>query len=106
MQDIMNRVARLNRPRLLVRTAKAAAMEYQRDRHLTRLLPGKKMSRHSEAILLLLELERDFDDRRRANGAGYSLADHLDVMIALVAEVRLFTTAQQERVALTPERPA
>ncbi|CUJ24577.1 DUF6477 family protein [Cognatishimia activa] len=106
MQDIMNRVARLNRPRLLVRTAKAAAMDYKRERHLARLLPGKNVARHSEAILLLLELERDFDDRRRANGAGYSLADHLDVMIALVAEVRLFRSSQQERVALIPERPA
>ena len=106
MQDILNRVAQLNRPRLLVRTAKAAAMDYQRDRHLARLLPGKRTARHSEAILLLLELEHDFNDRRRANGAGYSLADHLDVMIALVAEVRLFTAAQQDRAALIPRHRA
>ncbi|MFY0597219.1 MAG: hypothetical protein JXQ85_12380 [Cognatishimia sp.] len=97
MLDVLELAAQLNRPKLLVRTAKAAAGKYRRDTHLPRVLPGKKVSRHSEAIFNLIELERDFEDRRRAKGAGYALSDHLDVLIALIAEVRLLSEARQSR---------
>jgi len=38
MQDIMSMLNALHRPRLLIRAARAGAIEYNRDRHLQRLL--------------------------------------------------------------------
>ncbi len=102
MQDILETVAQLSRPKLLVRSAKSAAQHYKRDRDLPRLLPGQRPHKHAATILKLMELEQGFDDRRRAHeahqldGAGYLAADHLDVLIALVGEVQLLRAAHQE----------
>lgn len=91
MQDVLKRVAELNRPKLLVRTAKSAVKDYRRDTHLARVLRGKASKHHSAAIHMLLDLEKEHNDRRLDHGAGYSLADHLDVSIALVGEVQLLS---------------
>lgn len=96
MQDVLTRVAQLNRPKMLVRAAKSAVKDYRRDIHLTRLLPGKFSKQHSAAIHLLLDLEDQHNDRRINRAAGYSLADHLDVLIALVGEVQLLSSLRDD----------
>lgn len=96
MLDVLERAATLNRPRLLVRAAKAAAEDYQRKPHLARVLPGQKHRRHRETVLRLLEREHDLEANRRNQSAGYLVSDHLDVLIALIAEVRLLSEAQSQ----------
>lgn len=96
MQDIFERLAQLKRPKLLVRAAGTGAQHYDRGRDLRRLLPAEvQPQKHTAIILKLMDLERDFDIRRRTHGAGYSPADHLDVMIALVGEMQLLRTAHR-----------
>lgn len=96
MQDVLTRAAQLNRPKLLVRTAKSAANHYRREVHLARLFPGKTNKHHSAAIHMLLDLETQHNNQRIHHGAGYSWAEHLDVLIALVGEIHLLTEHRKD----------
>ncbi|MCV6586876.1 MAG: DUF6477 family protein [Marinibacterium sp.] len=94
MQDIMTTLRQLNRPRLLVRAARLGAKDYNRDRHLQRILGYGALPRSGPALMRLLELERDMDDMRRAEDHAYSLSRHLDLLIALVGEARVLNAMQ------------
>lgn len=93
MEDIAARAARLSRPRLMVRAARIGAQTYCRSRHLRRLLGFGPLPRPGQAVLKLMEIEEDMDCRRRSGDAGYSLARHLDVLIALTGEAQLLQAA-------------
>lgn len=92
MQDLTTILSTVHRPRLLVRAARLGVREYDRQRHLHRLLGYGTLPRPAAAILRLVELERDLDTQRREDDAGYSIARHLDVLIALIGEARLYRT--------------
>ncbi|GHF44842.1 DUF6477 family protein [Seohaeicola zhoushanensis] len=96
MQDILAMLNRLRRPRLLIRAARLGARDYVRDRHLKRLLGYSALPRPSAALLRLMELERDIDDRRRIDDAGYSLSRHLDLLIAMMGEAQLVAATRAE----------
>lgn len=74
----------IRRPRLLSRAAHAGARVYQRERDLSRLLPqlfGKK------AVLPAIRAaEAACEQERRAGAASYSIARHVSLLAALVAE--------------------
>ena len=65
MQDIFTMLGTLRRPRILLRAARLGAKEYNRERHLRRVLAAEP-PRSAAAILRLLELERSHDEQRRA----------------------------------------
>ncbi len=88
MQDLLSMMSALTRPRLLVRAARLGAGDYRRDRHLQRLLGYGALPRPAEALMRLMEIERDHEDRRRCDDAGYSLPRHLDVLIAMMGEAQ------------------
>lgn len=89
MQDVLTRVASMKRPSLLARAARIGAPDYRREAHLPRLLKLEKMPRHAETLLKLMELECEIDERRRSGEAAYSVARHVEVLIAIVAETAL-----------------
>ena len=89
MQDIQGRIAGLERPKLLVQAARHGIEEYRRDPTLDRLLGPARPRRCGETALRLLELEADLDSQRRSERASYSIARHVDVLIALMGEARL-----------------
>lgn len=89
MQDILSMMNRLRRPRLLIRAARLGAQDYDRDRHLRRLLGHGAPQRHGEALIHLMDVEKVLNGQRRAGDAAYSLTRHVDVMIAMLAEARL-----------------
>jgi uncharacterized protein DUF6477 len=89
MQDIQSILSTLHRPRLLIRAARAGALEYNRNRHLQRLLGYGALPRTAPALLRLIELERGLNEKRTDDDAGYSLTRHLDVLIAIVGEAQL-----------------
>jgi len=89
MQDIQGRIAGLERPKLLVQAARFGIDEYRRDPTLDRLLGPGRPRRCGETALRLLEMEADLDSQRRADRADYSIARHVDVLIALMGEARL-----------------
>lgn len=89
MQDILGRVESLKRPPLLVRAARFGIDDYNRAGQLPRLLRCLSTPRSGEAILRLLDLEADLEDQRVERAAEYSVARHVEVIIALMAEARL-----------------
>jgi len=89
MQDIMSMLNALHRPRLLIRAARAGAIEYNRDRHLQRLLGYGALPRTAPALVRLIEMERGVNKQRKVDDAGYSLPRHLDVLIAIMGEAQL-----------------
>ncbi len=92
MQDILGRVESLKRPPLLVRAARFGLDDYNRAGQLPRLLRCLAAPRSGEAILRLLDLEADLEDLRQERAAEYSVARHVEVIIALMAEARLLRT--------------
>ncbi|WP_010439677.1 DUF6477 family protein [Ruegeria conchae] len=94
MQDLMTLITSLRRPRLLTRAAKIGAQDYNRDRHLQRLLGYGSVPGTGAALLRLLELEREVNAQRIEEDAAYSLVRHLDLLIALNGEAQLYQTSR------------
>ncbi|MEL0435544.1 DUF6477 family protein [Phycobacter sp. K97] len=89
MQDALSRLSSLHRPRLLVRAARIGAATYIRDKTLHRLLGYGTLPKPSAAILKLLDIEFVLNARRLSGDAGYTMARHIDVLIALMGEANL-----------------
>lgn len=93
MKDLLSLLSSLRRPRLLIRAARIGAQEYCRNRHLQRLLGFGNLPGPALALMQLIEIERDLDEQRRSDHAGYSLTRHLDVLIAMMGEAQLLYAA-------------
>lgn len=89
MQDVLGVLNGLRRPRLLIQAARAGSEEYRRDAHLQRLLGYGALPRSGAALMALIEIEADENDRRQSGDAGYSLPHHLDILIAMMGEAQL-----------------
>lgn len=93
MRDLLEMVAALRRPQLLVEAARAGLDDYCRTAHLPRILgeagalPGPRA-----ALEALLELESVLNEGCRARAADYRAARHVAVLIALMAEARSLRT--------------
>ena len=94
VQDLMTMLSTLRRPRLLIRAARFGAQDYNRDRHLQRLLGYGALPRPAAALMRLMEMERCLDDQRRQEDAGYSLTRHLDLLIAMMGEAQLLAASR------------
>jgi Family of unknown function (DUF6477) len=97
MQDIQSRVKQLKRPGLLVRAAVFGVDDYRRSRDLQRLLPGMGFAAHGPVLIALLEAERAVEDERTGHETAYSVARHIDLLTAIVAEHRDFDAVQRAR---------
>ena len=93
MTDFRTTLMNLRRPRLLIRAARIGAAEYRRDRDLRGLIE-RSISPELTVPRLINEEARMEEDRLRGL-ATYSVARHVEVLIALVAEVRLLSRPQQ-----------
>jgi len=100
MLDILGMVGTLQRPRLLVRAARFGVDDYSRNAMLPRVLHLVALPRSGDAILRLLDIEAEMNDLRLLEAADYSIARHVEVLIALMGEARLLraTTRQAEPV--------
>ena len=87
MTDFRAQLADLRRPKLLIRAARCGLADYRRDRDLRRLLDAQPAP--DRAVRRLLTEEEALEATRRAGAAGYSVARHVEMLIALMAEVRL-----------------
>ncbi|WP_338055953.1 DUF6477 family protein [Ruegeria marisrubri] len=90
----MTQLSTLRRPRLLIRAARIGAREYNRDRHLQRLLGYGTLPIPGSALMKLMDMERQVDDLRREEDAAYSLVRHLDLLIALMGEAQLYQASR------------
>ena len=87
MIDFSARLAELRRPRLLIRAARFGLSHYRRERDLRRLidLPANP----ELAFEKLMTAEGKLEENRQSGNAAYSVADHIEVLIALLAESKL-----------------
>ena len=87
MSDFCKSLATLRRPRLLMRAARFGLGDYRRDRDLRRLV----RCGHSpeETVPSLMSAEEELEATRQSGDASYSVARHIDVLIALLAEAQL-----------------
>jgi hypothetical protein len=91
MSDFRTMLANLRRPRLLMHAARFGLGDYRRDRDLRRLLKGA--SSPEDTVPHLIEVEEQLEATRLAGDASYSVARHIDVLIALLAEAQLLRRA-------------
>lgn len=83
----------LRRPALLVQAAQIGLTDYDRDRSLPQLLPDMPGARSTRDTFDRLSVrEAEMDEARRANAATYSVARHIEVLVALIVEARLLSS--------------
>lgn len=87
MTDIRNILANLRRPRLLIRAARFGLEDYRRDRDLRRLV--KESVNPDKVLPELLAEEARLEQIRRTGDLNYPVARHVEVLVALMAEVNL-----------------
>ena len=87
MTDFRSIFDNLRRPRLLIRAARFGLQDYRRDRDLRRLL---SFSGSPERTVPDLLAEEDrLEASRIAGDLTYPVGRHIEVLVALMAEVRL-----------------
>lgn len=89
MSDLRSLVSALRRPRLLVRAARLGLQDYDRERDLRRLMHSQSTPSPERAVSRLIEEEQLLETTRVGGEASYSVLRHVEVLIALMAEVRL-----------------
>jgi Family of unknown function (DUF6477) len=87
MTDCRTMLASLRRPRLLMRAARFGLGEYRRDRDLRRYVAG--VASPEDTVSSLMTVEAKLEATRIAGDAAYSVARHIEVLIALLAEAQL-----------------
>lgn len=86
MTDFRTTLANLRRPRLLIRAARHGMGDYRRERDLRRLVNA---SAPETALPELIYAEERLEQIRQTGDASYSIARHIEVLIALMSEARL-----------------
>ena len=95
MTDLHRQLAELRRPRLLIRAARFGMAEYRRTPAMRRLLVQSGARTTTQIVTTLMRREEEMNTRRREGDPGYSVARHVEVLIALMAESRLLPAAPQ-----------
>ena len=93
MSDFRSLLADLRRPRLLIRAARCGLADYRRDRDLRRLIPFAAAP--DCTLPQLLDEEERLEAVRKRGDAAYPVGRHVEVLIALMAEVRLLPRSVQ-----------
>lgn len=88
MQDILSTLNGLRRPPLLVRAARIGLPDYRREIHLRHHLGYGPLPQGAAALALLIEIEAGLERARQARATEYSVARHVDVLIAMMAEAQ------------------
>jgi hypothetical protein len=89
MMTITDTLSCIRRPRLLIRAARHGVEDYNRNRDLKRILRGDTLPGPATALPRLIDLEAAQEETRASGQASYSVARHLEILIALMGEARL-----------------
>lgn len=87
MTDCRTMLETLRRPRLLMRAARFGMAEYRRERDLRRYVA--EQASPEATVSSLMSVEARLEATRLAGDAAYSVARHIEVLIALLAEAQL-----------------
>ncbi|MEI4233121.1 DUF6477 family protein [Roseovarius sp. D22-M7] len=94
MQNGLTAFNGLRRPPLLIRAARIGMAGYDRSAHLARHLGQGPLPRAGDALMPLIEIEAGLEADRKGRAAHYQAARHVDVLIAMIGEVRHLQGAQ------------
>jgi Family of unknown function (DUF6477) len=86
MTDCRTMLATLRRPRLLMRAARFGLADYRRERDLRRCVGGAASP--EDTVTSLMTVEARLEATRITGDAAYSVARHIEVLIALLAEAQ------------------
>lgn len=100
MQDVLTMLSNIHRPRMLMRAAKIGVKSYRRATTLPRILGYGVLPKHGEALMRLIEIEAELETQRTHSDAGYSIARHVDLLIAIISEASELQALQQPAVSL------
>jgi hypothetical protein len=89
MDDLTACAESLRRPSILIRAARHGLTDYNRGRDLRRLMREPDAPPPAVAVRRLMDEEALAEMRRQSGDAAYSLTRHVDLLIALMAELRL-----------------
>ena len=89
MQDLLTQLSQLRRPRLLIRAARIAAQDYRRTVRLPRLLGYGVTPRTGVAVIRLMAIEAEMNEKRETGDASYSIAGHVEVLTALMGKSQI-----------------
>ena len=98
MTDLMSMLGALRRPRLLIRAARFGVEHYRRGPALRRLIQTE-VPGHGATIMKLMAIEAELNEARINGDANYSVARHVDVMIALMGEAALMKSSSRPMAA-------
>lgn len=88
MTDLATALTALRRPSLMIRAARHGQADYHRTRDLARLIDADTTPPPRDAVRKLLAEEELLEATRKSDGLGYSLARHIDILVALMAEAQ------------------
>lgn len=89
MTDLIQILANIHRPRLLIRAARFGIEDYRRERDLKRLTHSATLPSPASAVSRLIAEEERLEDIRKSGDVSYRVSKHVEVLIALMAEARL-----------------
>ena len=87
MSDFPTALSEIRRPGILMRAVRFALADYHRPSALKRFAPDEK--RPEGIVSKLFETEAMIEKNRQSGSSAYSICDHIEVLVALVAEARL-----------------
>ena len=89
MLEITTQLQSLNRPSLLVRTAKIAINHFNRELILFRIFGYEVSVEPTEVIQDLIEREEEINTQRKTGDVTYNIARHISVLTALMNEAEV-----------------
>ena len=95
----INRLQRLNRPKILVTAARHGVTTYDRNQHLIHLFGWQKPDNVSTLLESLFKKEDELNKMRRLNDAAYQIQEHIAILTALIAEATQATARLNQMAA-------
>ena len=89
MKDVLSLIQSLTRPRLLIRAARHGLVDYSRDHALARIIGVSSDMTAIEIVQKLVEVEGQMERARKEDDGSYSVARHIELLVALIAESNL-----------------
>jgi hypothetical protein len=95
----INRLQRLNRPKILVQAARRGVTTYERKPYLLHLFGWQKPKSLAAPLDTLFEKEAELNKMRRLNDTAYQIQDHIAILTALIAEATQATARLHQMAA-------
>lgn len=97
MPNLYTALSTLRRPRLLIRAAQVGLSHYERARDLKRLTGQLAQNSPETNMEHLLAIEEQIEETRRMREASYRPSQHIELLVALMAEHRLLTADREAK---------